>query len=212
MKSNIIDALNWRYATKQYDASKKLSDAQLSTVLEAIRLAPGSFGIRFFKVFLVNDPAVRAKLRAAAWGQSPFTDASSVLVFAARTDIGPAAVDEFIALTAKTRGITIESLKSYDDMIKGSVASRSPEQNTQWAARQAYIALGVALSAAAVEGIDSTPMEGFDPKQFDEILSLAKLDLTSVVCLALGTRSTEDAYAKLKKVRPAKEQIVTEVK
>lgn len=210
--ANFIDALKWRYATKQFDPSKKLSDAQLATILEAIRLSPTSYGLQFFKAFVVTNPEVRAKLRAAAWNQSQLTDASQIIVFAVPNALSAADADALLELTAKTRGVALESLKGYSDMLKGSISSRTPEQNKEWAARQAYIALGVALSAAAVEGIDSTPMEGFDPKQFDEILGLSKLGWSSVVTLALGTRSSQDGYAKLAKVRFPKEKLVVEVK
>ena len=163
-------------------------------------------------MFSITNAAVRAQLAPAAWGQDAVTNASNILVFAVPNVIGPADVDAFVQLTATTRGVAVDSLKGYADMMKGSVASRTPEQNKAWAAKQAYIALGVALSAAATEGIDSTPMEGFDPAKFDEILGLSKLGYSSVVMMALGTRAATDQYAALKKVRVSKDQLVVEVK
>jgi nitroreductase / dihydropteridine reductase len=207
-----INALNWRYATKQYDTTKKLTAAQVDSLIEASRLAPSSYGLQPIKLFMVTNPAIRAKLRAAAWGQSAITEASHLFVFAVPTSMTEKDADEFIALVAKVRGMDISALKGYSDMIKAAITPRTPAQRTEWAARQAYIALGMLLSSAALQEIDTTPMEGFDPKQFDEILGLGKLGLTSVVLAAAGFRDSKDAYIGMKKVRFPKETYVTEVK
>jgi len=209
---NIIEALNWRYATKKYDPAKKLSAEQMNTLLEAVRLAPSSFGLQPFRAFVITNPEVRTKLRAAAWNQSPLTDASQVIVFAAMTDLGAKTVDEFIALTAEVRSLPVDKLADYHKMISGSIAARTPEQNTAWAARQAYIALGVLMLAAAENEIDATPMEGFDPKQFNEILGLEAMNLTAVVVAALGFRAADDEYINLKKVRFPKDKFFIEIK
>jgi len=205
---NVIEALNWRYATKKYDPAKKLSAEQIETLLEAARLAPTSFGLQPIRLVNVTDPAIRAKLRTAAHGQSAVTDASHFVVFAATTDLGPKQVEEFTALVAATRNVPIESLADYNKMIGGTLASRTAEQNTDWAAKQAYIALGILLLAAAENEIDATPMEGFDAKQFTEILGLAKLGLTAVVAAAIGFRAEDDSYIKLTKVRFPKEKFI----
>jgi nitroreductase / dihydropteridine reductase len=199
--TKIIDALNWRYAAKAYDTAKKLDDAQISTLLEAIRLTPSSFGLPTYKVIHVKDAETREKLKAVAWGQSQVTDASDLFVFAAKTNIGEADVEEYMNEVSKVRGIPVEGLAEYAAMIKGSIASRTAEENAIWTAKQAYIALGVLLSAAALEEIDSTPMEGFDAKQFDEILGLTELGLTATVICPVGYRAEGDAYATLPKVR-----------
>ena len=209
--NNLIESLNWRYATKKYAPEKKLTGDQLNTLLEAVRLAPTSFGLQPFRVIVVSDPAVRAKLRAVGYGQSPITDASHFLVFAAKTDLGIKTVDEFIALTASVRNKPNDSFNEYHKMVLGAIANNTPEQNTAWAARQAYIALGTLLTAAAVSGIDATPMEGFDHKGFDDVLGLEKLNLTAVVAAAIGFRAEDDDYAKLKKVRFPKEQFFIEM-
>jgi len=209
---DIISALNWRYATKKFDAAKKLNSVQLDMLQEALRLAPSSFGLPVWKAVIVENPDVRTALRSAGYGQPQITDASHLLVLAVKKNINDALVDEFIALTAKTRGVSLDSLRDYSTMIKGSIKGKSSEELRDWAARQAYIALGVLLLAAAANGIDAGPMEGFDPKQFDEILELDKFGLESKVIVALGFRSADDAFAAAKKVRPEKGELFITVK
>jgi len=209
---DIISALNWRYATKKFDAAKKLNSVQLDMLQEALRLAPSSFGLPVWKAVIVENPDVRTALRSAGYGQPQITDASHLLVLAVKKNINDALVDEFIALTAKTRGVSSDSLGDYSTMIKGSINGKSSEELRDWAARQAYIALGVLLVAAAANGIDAGPMEGFDPKQFDEILELDKFGLESKVIVALGFRSADDAFAAAKKVRPEKGELFITVK
>ena len=208
--TNIIQAMNWRYATKAYDSNQKLNDTQISTLIEAIRLAPASFGLSTYKVIHVKDVEVREKLKAAAWGQTQLSDASDLLVFAVKTNLNESDVTEFIEEIAKVRNVPIESLSEYANMIKSTISSRSDEQNIVWASKQAYIGLGVLISAAALEEIDATPMEGFDVKQFDEILRLKELGLTTSVICAVGFRSEKDAYAALTKVRMSKDSLVIE--
>ena len=208
--TQIIDALNWRYATKAYDTTKKLSGEQVSTLIESIRLSPSSFGLPVYKVIHVKNPETREKLKAAAWGQAQVTDASEFLVFAAKTNIGEADVTEYMNDVSKVRNIPLENLEEYADMINGSISSRTAEEKVTWAAKQAYIALGIVLAAAALEKIDASPMEGYDSNQFDEILGLKELNLKSVVVVALGHRAENDSYATLTKVRAAKESLVIE--
>lgn len=209
---NIISAFNWRYATKEYDTTKKLTDEQLETLIKSIELTPTSFGIQAFKAIVVTNPEIRAKLRAAAWNQTPITDASHLIVFAVPTNLSESNVDLFVQNIAKTRNVPVESLAGYSDMMKGSVNSRTPEQRTEWLSRQVYIALGFLLATAAEGQIDSTPMEGFDVKQFNEILGLNEQNLTAVVIAPVGFRSESDPYAKLLKVRFGRGELIEEVK
>ena len=209
---NIIDAFKWRYATKQYDTDKKLTAEQLDRLLKSIELTPTSYGLQAYKALIITNPETRVKLRAAAWDQPQITDASHLIVFAVPTNLNDAHIDTFIAKIAKVRNVSEESLAGYSEMMKGALSHKTPEQKTEWLARQAYIALGFLLSTAALEHIDATPMEGFDPKQFDEILGLTQENLTSVVVAPLGFRSETDEYAKLTKVRFGREEIIREVK
>lgn len=205
-----INALNWRYATKAYDTSKKLSDDQVNTLIEAVRLAPSSFGLPVYKLIYVKDTETREKLKAAAWGQTQLTDASDLFIFAAKTNLSEVDVTEYMNEVSKVRNIPVESLAEYAGMINGSLDGRDNDGKTNWATKQAYIGLGVLITAAALENMDASPMEGFDAKQFDEILGLKDLGLTAVVIAAVGYRSETDTYANLAKVRVSKENLVIE--
>lgn len=202
----LIEQLNKRYATKRFDASKKLSANDLSTLLEAIRLSASSYGLQAYKVLVVENAAIRKQLRQAAWDQSQITDASQLLVFAVDANFDEKGVDRFVDLVAKTRNIDPASLNGYGDMMKGSF--KRPKEEVQiWLSRQVYIALGFGLVAAAELNIDACPMEGFDTNQFDEILGLKEKGLKSVVIMAVGYRSSEDGYQHLAKVRRFKDEL-----
>jgi nitroreductase len=196
-----LDALRWRYAVKKFDPSKKLSEEQLNGLLESARLSASSFGLQPYKILVVTDPAVRAKIREHAWNQTQVTDASHLLAFCAYRTIDEAYVDRYIALISQERGVSEEALKGYRDMMVGSIKSRSPQELAEWMKRQAYIAVGFALSAAAHLRIDSCPMEGFDPAHVDVDLGLLEQNLTSVVLMPVGFRAADDASAQYKKVR-----------
>ena len=210
--STIIDALQWRYATKKFDPTKKLSQAQLDSVIESLRLSVSSYGLQPWKFIVVTNPQVRAQLRAVAWNQSQITDASALIVLAVQKTVDVAYVDRFVAEVARTRNIPVDALKGYADMMKGSISGRTPEQVKEWSSRQVYVALGTAITAAASLGIDACPMEGFDAVKFDEILGLGALGLESRVLMPVGFRATDDDMAKATKVRFAREQVVIEVK
>lgn len=198
MESTIIDALNWRSAVKKFDTSKKLTDSQLATILEAARLSPSSYGLQPWRFVVVTDPAVRAQLREASWGQAQITDASHLVVLAAQTP-DDALVDSYVANIAMSRGVSIDSLAGLAQMIKGMLAGMSAEQRLQWAQKQVYIALGVMLTVTAMLGVDSCPMEGFDPAKYDEILNLPQQGLHATVVCALGSRAAEETT--LSKIR-----------
>ena len=209
--SNIIDALKWRYATQQFDTERKLTEAELDTLLEAVRLTPSSFGLQPWRFIVVKNKEIRAKLREAGYGQPKINEASHLIVLAIKKDIDDAFVDAYIESISKTRGVPVENLKGFAEMMKGSVVSRTLEARNEWSTRQVYIALGVLLTAAASLGVDAGPMEGFDPKKFDEILGLEKLGLGSRVVVAIGHRLPSDPAAKNPKVRFSKEEVVIEV-
>jgi nitroreductase len=210
--SDVIEKLNWRYATKKFDPAKKVDDAKLERILEAIRLAPTSSGLQPFEVFVVTNPELRAKIQAVGWNQSQITESSHLLVFAAWDNITEARVNMMFDLTNEQRGIVNEGWESYRKLLLGIVAERGEQANFDAAARQAYIALGVAMVAAAFEGVDTTPMEGFDPAAVDEILSLKERNLRSVVILPVGYRQAEgDWLVNLKKVRRSRPNLITEI-
>lgn len=199
--TNIIDGLNWRYATKKFDATKTVSDADVATLQQAINLTATSFGLQPFRVVVVTDPAVKAKLGAAAYNQPQLTTGSHIFVFAAKTDLSPEYVDDFIRLLAETRGIPVDSVQGYGDYIKGSLKGKTQEFFQAWNTRQAYIALGSLLATAGELKVDACPMEGFDIAQFDEILGLTEQGLSACVIAPVGYRDPEDQTQHYAKVR-----------
>lgn len=211
--TNIIDALTWRYATKKFDIDKKLTDVQLETIIEAVRLAPSSYGLYPYKVIVVTSGEVRARLREAAWGQPQITDASHLIVFAVKKNINTETVAEYMRLVSSVRSTPVESLQGFSDMINSALGTvGTPENIENWAIRQAYLGLGIGLTTAAIEGIDACPMEGFNSAEFDEILGLGALGLTSKVLMAVGFRSSGDGTMEYPKVRFPKEEMRIEVK
>lgn len=211
--SDLLQDMNWRYATKKYDSARTVPAEKLDRILEAIRLAPTSSGLQPFEVLVVTNPEVREKIKAVAWNQGQVTDSSHLLVFAAWDDITAERVNQMFDLVNRQRGTVNEGWEAYRQQLLGIVAARGTQVNAQSAARQAYIALGFALLAAASERVDSTPMEGFDPGAVDDILNLKSRGLRSVVMLPLGYRAGEgDWLVDLVKVRRAKADLFTEVK
>ncbi len=181
---NFLNQLEWRNAEKHFDPSKPLEADKLQQLLHAIQMAPSSFGIQPYHVFVVSDPSIKEQLRAAAYNQAQFTDASHILVFASRTD-AMHRVDEYFQLATGGDAAIREKMKGYEDMMRGFVGNMPDSAQKSWADRQTYIALGFALAAAAELGISSCPMEGFDPNQFDQILKLPA-HMKSVVTMSIG--------------------------
>ncbi len=206
-----LENLNWRYATKRYDTTKKLSPEQVELIKESMRLAPSSFGLQAWKFVHVTSPELRKQLSEAAWNQPQITEASDLFILVTNASIDEAFVDRYVKSIADTRGIPADALKGYRDMMVGSVSGRTPEQLETWLSRQVYIALGVAVAAAAENHIDSSPMEGFDTAKFDELLGLNALGLKSRAILAVGFRSPEDADQNNKKVRFPREEMFIEL-
>ncbi|WP_022704592.1 NAD(P)H-dependent oxidoreductase [Pseudorhodobacter ferrugineus] len=206
------ERLNWRYATKKMDPSKTVPQDKLDRILEAVRLAPTSSGLQPFEVIVVKNAAIREKLKEAGFGQTQITDSTAVLVFAAWDNYTDARIDGVLALTEKVRGGASETLTGYYDRLKASYVPRDADTNFEHAARQAYIGLGLAMTAAAFEEVDATPMEGFDPAQFDEILGLRARGLKTVAILPVGYRAEEGDWLKgAPKVRRPMNEFVTVV-
>lgn len=206
---DIIKQLNWRYATKKFNSNKKLSTEQLDTLLEATNLAASSYGLQPFHILVIEDKDIREQLRKAAYDQTQVTDASQVIVFAAKTKLSESDIDDFIALIAKTRNQSKDAFQEYAEMMKGSLEALSENEKTIWASKQAYIALGQLLTYCALEQIDACPMEGFNKIEFDKILNLNEKNLTSVVMATVGYRADDDAYQNAAKVRrPIDEMVI----
>lgn len=210
-KSTLIEKLNWRYATKKMDPAKAVPQEKVEQILEAIRMAPTSSGTQPFEVFVITNPEIRAQIQPHAWDQAQITDGSHLLVFAAWDNYSEDRIDSVTSQMTEERG-EIPMLNQYYENLKATYLPREERINHDHAARQAYIALGFALAAAAELEVDSTPMEGFDPAKVDEILSLRDKGLRSVVLLPLGYRQEEgDWLLPMKKVRKSRDTIVTEI-
>lgn len=205
--SNFIKNANWRYATKKFDATKKVSKEDLETLKEAIRLSASSYGLQPYKVFIIENPELRAQLQPAAWGQSQIVDASQLVVFANITDFGDTQIDSYINNLIETRGVPAEAVQGYADFMKSKISTLPVENRNIWTAKQTYIALSNLLNAAAELNIDVTPMEGFEPAKFNEILGLEKLGLNASLVAAVGYRHEEDATQSYVKVRKSNEEL-----
>ncbi len=211
--TDLISTLQWRYATKKFDASKQVPADKLQRILEAIRLTATSSGMQPYQVFVVTNPALREQIKPHAWGQGQVTDASHLLVFAAWDDYTPERINQAFDLVNEVRGFKNEGWEAYRQQVLATYPPRGAEVNFQHAARQAYIGLGTALIAAAEKQVDGTPMEGVWPDKVDEILKLRELGLRSVLLLPLGYREAAgDWLVNLKKVRRPMANFVTEIK
>jgi nitroreductase len=205
--SDFITNQNWRYATKKFDATKKISTEDLETLKEAIQLSTSSYGLQPYKVFIIENPELRAKIQPFAWGQSQIVDASQLLVFANITNFGETEIDQYIANMADTRGISVESVKGYADFMKMKITALPEEQRNTWTSKQTYLALGNLMNAAAELKIDVTPMEGFEPENVNEVLGLTELGLNASLLATIGYRHEEDATQHYKKVRKPKNEL-----
>lgn len=208
---SLTEHLTWRYATKKMDPAQAVPQEKVDAILDAIRMAPTSSGTQPFEVFVVTNPEIRSEISKAAMGQEQINEGSHLLVFAAWDNYTDARIDEVTALNAKERG-DLPMLKEYYERLKSAYVPRDAEVNYAHAARQAYIALGVGLIAAAEQEVDSTPMEGFDPETVDKILGLKELGLRSVVLLPLGYRdASADWLLPMKKVRKSRDELITQI-
>jgi nitroreductase len=208
---SILEKLSWRYATKSYDASKKVSAEDWATLEQSVILAPSSFGIQPYKFIVVTDQELKEKLKPAAWGQPQITDASHLVVFAYKKTLTDADIEHYVDRIVEVRGVPRETLTDYENIMKDSAKKATDGGYVEvWNSRQAYIALGFLLQTAALLNIDATPMEGFDAAQFNEILGLT--DYSAVVLAAVGYRNAEsDWLANLPKVRFSKEELITRI-
>lgn len=209
--ADLLAALQWRYATKQFDPARIIPEETWSALEESLVLAPSSFGLQPWKFLIVKDTAKRAELVGVSWGQKQVVDASHLVVLASRRDITATEIDLWVARMSEVQGAPPELLAPYREMIVGFAARLSPEERTVWNSKQIYIALGQLLTSAAVLGIDACPMEGIDPAAYDRILGLEGSEFTTRVICPLGYRAADDKYATQPKTRFPKEQVVSHV-
>lgn len=206
--STALKQLEWRYATKRFDADKTISDDVLHTLLESLRLSPSSFGLQPWKFIVITDPVLRADLKPHSWDQPQISDCSHLVVQCAKKTVDADYIHAYAEHIASTRGISHADIAEYEEMMVGFVTPKSATDVLNWTKRQVYIAQGFLLSMAAQLAVDACPMEGFSSLEYDKLLGLDQTDYTSTVVTALGYRSADDKYASLAKVRFPAEQII----
>lgn len=207
----LLNHLNWRYATKKFDPDKKVETKDIQYLSEAVRLSASSYGLQPYKVMIIQNDEIRKLLKEASWNQAQITDASHLFVFCIHQDYPLQEIDNYFSLIQDVQNADSKSLSGYKNSLKTLFQKKTPEEKRQWAARQVYIALGSLLIACAELKIDACPMEGFEKDRYDEILGLKEQGFRSTVIAAVGYRSTEDDTSKRKKVRKPKEVLFAEV-
>lgn len=208
---SILQAMQWRYATKKFDANRRLSKETIDELLDIVNLAPSSFGLQPFRVLNIVNPVTRTEIETVTVNAAQVASGSHLLVFAATTQLSATAVSVFIDRLVEMRDVSRESLAGHESKIAGFVDRMDDLARFSWAQRQTYLALGVLVAAAAESGIDVCPMEGFDAAAVDRILNLDEQGLRSTVIAVLGHRAVDDSFATLPKVRKPIEQLVTTV-
>ena len=207
---SLVEKLKWRYATKKMDSSKSVPQETVEEILEAVRLTASSSGLQPYELIVITNSELREKIKAVANNQTQITDCSHLVIFAAWDNYTTQRINDAFDMTETVRNFKNDAGVAYRQMLLTNYPARNPEVNFTHASKQAYIGLGTALIAAAEVGVDSTPMEGFNPKALDEILNLKDKGLRSVVMLTLGYRKEdEDWLVKLKKVRRPKEKFIS---
>ncbi len=207
--NELLSALQWRYATKQFDATRKLDEPSIHALTESLRLAPSSFGLQPWKFFLIENPELRQKLRANSWNQPQVTDASHLIVLAVKQAITHEDVAAWMEQLATIQNTPTQSLSMLSSMINGFTSQMDAAQMLSWNTRQVYIALGQLMTSAALLGIDTCPLEGINPAAYDTLLGLENSGYTTVVACAIGQRCADDKYATIPKARKSAEQVIT---
>lgn len=208
-QEDLLDQLNWRYAVKSFDASKRIPEATLETLEEALVLTPSSFGLQPWKFIVIGDQSIKDQLPAISWNQSQPQDCSHMVALAIKRDFAEADVARFIECLAESRGVSVDELEGYKKFAGGFVAQGVSEGWIEhWATHQVYIALGQLMASAAALGVDTCPMEGIQADDYDQLLGLDGQSFHTVLGCALGYRSTEDKYATMPKARFAKSDVI----
>ena len=207
--TDLLEHLNWRYATKQFDPSKSIAPELWTALEDALVLTPSSYGLQPWKFLIVTNPELKEQLKPFSWNQSQVTDCSHYVVFAIRKNLTAEDVDRFIARTAEVRGSSIDAIAGYRKVIVSDLVEGARSFNiNDWSTRQTYIALGNFMTSAALLGVDTCAMEGIEPVNYDRLLGLSAKGFTTVVACAAGYRSEADKYASLAKVRFPKSEIL----
>lgn len=205
----LLSRLQWRYAVRVFEPGRTIPEETWDALEEALVLTPSSYGLQPWHFLVLTDRALRERLVGHAWGQRQVADCSHFLVFCIRQDLGEADIDRYLRRIGEVRGTPMANLTGFRQMMVGSLVEGPVKAViNEWATRQVYIALGNFMTAAAMVGVDTCPMEGFEPDKFDEVLGLGARGLASVVCCAAGYRGGADRQAGLPKVRYPRSEVV----
>jgi len=207
----LLDALQWRYATKKFDPARGISEETWEILEQSLLLTPSSFGLQPWQFLVVENPETRAALRPVSWDQPQITEASHLVVFTARTDLGENDLNEWIACLSKAQSTPPDALQPLKSVIAGFIGPMSPEALHAWNVRQVYIALGQFMASAAVLGIDTCPLEGIDTSGYDQVLGLGSTGFATAVACAAGYRADNDKYATLPKARFSKSRLIRKI-
>jgi len=205
--NTFIENQNWRYATKKFDSTKKISDKDFETLLEAIRLTTSSYGLQPYKVLIVGNPELRKQIQPFAWGQTQITEASHLIIFANVLNIGDNEIDSYVENLMQIRDVSLENVKGYSDFMKMQITNLPNQEKNIWTSKQTYLAMGNLINAAAELKIDVTPMEGFEPENINKLLGLDKLGLNTSLIATVGYRHPEDLSQFYPKVRKTKQEL-----
>lgn len=207
--TDLLENLKWRYATKQFDPAKTIAPEIWTALEDALVLTPSSYGLQPWKFLIITSSELKEQLKPLSWNQSQVTDCSHYVVFAIKKNLTAEDVDRFMARTVELRGGTVEAMAGYRNLIVSDLVDGARSFNiNQWSTRQTYIALGNFMTSAALLGVDTCPMEGIEPVNYDRLLGLSAKGFTTVVACAAGYRSEADKYASLAKVRFPKSEIL----
>jgi len=209
--NELLEALNFRYATKAFDPGKKIPDETWRAIETSLALTPSSFGLQPWKFFVIDSAGIREKLKAASWGQDQVTDASHLVVLTVRTDLSQDDIDSWISRLSEVQEKVPEDLAGFSSVISSFSGKMSAMDKQAWNTRQVYIALGQLMTAAALMGIDTCPLEGISPSDYDEVLALNGSGYATAVACALGYRSADDKYASAKKARFPEERVIAHI-
>lgn len=208
----LVERLQWRYATRKFDPTRKISADAWQALEQSLVLAPSSIGLQPWRFYVITDMAMKERLMPAAWHQVQVVECSHFVVLTVRKNLGTDHVDRHLARMVEVRSVTLESLEKFRKMTVGNLEkARAEGRLDTWQTHQVYIALGQFMTSAAVMGIDTCPMEGFEPEKFDDILGLKGTDFTSVVACAAGYRVADERYAQMKKVRFKPEEVIVRI-
>ncbi len=207
---NIIESLHWRYATKKFDNQKILPQQKIDILTEAFNLTATSYGLQPLKLLVIKNKELQKELTQHSWGQKQVSDASHLLVFCIENNVDEDYIKKYFDHIKETRNTPEEVLKPFKDHLVSSFTNKPEEEISNWATKQAYLAMGNLLTVCAIEQIDACPMEGFIPEKYNEVLNLKDLGLSSVLVLPIGYRAEDDMFSDFKKVRrPLSDTIIT---